>query len=131
MPRTPVATDSTPTSHLAFSPAVRAGDFVYVSGQASVDDTGAYVPGTFEEEMDLSMRNLSRIVEAAGGSMDDVVQLRAYLGDFTFRDQFNAEYPSYFNAPFPARTTIAAEIGDLKFEVDAMAYIPQERSTAA
>jgi 2-iminobutanoate/2-iminopropanoate deaminase len=124
MPREAITTGDVPLSHLPFSPAVRAGDFVFVSGQASVDDTGAYVQEDFAGEMDRSMRNVSRILVAAGASMDDIVQVRSYLGDVSYRDEYNRLYPGYFTSPLPARTTVSGGISALKFEVDVVAYAP-------
>lgn len=112
-----------PHSHLPFSPAVIVGDFIMVSGQASVDETGQYVEDSFSGEFDRSMGNVRRILEAAGASMANIVQVRAYLGDMAYRDEFNAQYPQYFTAPFPARTTIGCDMNGLKFEVDVVAYI--------
>lgn len=123
MPRAAIDGD-VPRSHLPFSPAVRAGDFVFVSGQASVDDTGAYVEGDFAGELERSMRNVERILAAAGATMDDVVQVRAYLGDMAYREEFNRLYPQYFTVPLPARTTTAGGIGNLKFEIDVVAHAP-------
>lgn len=120
-------TGSIPVSHLPFSPAVRAGDLVFVSGQAAVDDTGAHVPGSFTEEMALAFSNVQRILAAAGGGMDDVVQVKAYLGDRTYRDEYNAEYRKYFTEPLPARTSLTVNLGALKFEVDVIAHIPADR----
>lgn len=126
MPREAITGD-VPVSHLPFSPAIRAGDFIFVSGQASVDDTGAYVEEEFAAEMDRSLRNVARILEAAGSSMDDVVQVRSFLGDMSYRDEYNELYPRYFNAaPLPARTTVAGGIGALKYEVDVVAYRPAQ-----
>ncbi|TLP79875.1 RidA family protein [Nesterenkonia sphaerica] len=123
MPRTPV-TGNIPVSHLPFSPAVRAGDFIFVSGQASVDDAGAYVADDFAGEMARSMANVERILGAAGATLDDVVQVRSYLGDMAFRDEYNELYPDYFKEPLPARTTTSGGIGSLKYEVDVVAYRP-------
>lgn len=123
MPRIAVTGDL-PTSHLPFSPATRAGDLVFVSGQAAVDDTGAHVPGSFAEEMDLAFSNVSRILAAAGGSLHDVVQVRAFLGDREYREEYNALYRNYFAAPLPARTSLTVDLGALKFEVDVVAHIP-------
>lgn len=123
MPRTAITGDI-PVSHLPFSPAIRAGDFIFVSGQASVDDTGAYVEDDFAGEMDRSMSNVDRILAASGASMDDVVQVRAYLGDISYREEYNARYGQYFTAPLPARTTTSGGISSLKFEIDVVAYFP-------
>lgn len=124
MPRIAITGSGLPTSHLPFSPAVRAGDLVFVSGQAAVDDAGAHVPGTFAEEMDLAFSNVARILAAAGGGLDDVVQVRAFLGDRQYRDEYNELYRSYFSDPLPARTSLTVDIGALKFEVDVVAHIP-------
>lgn len=130
MPRTVITAPGMPTSHLPFSPAVRAGDLIFVSGQASVDDTGQIVADSFACELARSMSNLERILIAAGGSMDDVVSARCYLGRWEHRDEFNRLYPEYFSDPYPARTTTCGGIGDLKFEIDVVAHIPVTKNTA-
>lgn len=125
MPREAV-TGEIPVSHLPFSPAIRAGDFIFVSGQASVDDTGAYVEDDFAGELDRSMSNVERILAGAGATMDDVVQVRAYLGDATYREEYNRVYRDYFREPLPARTTTTGGINTLKFEIDVVAYRPSD-----
>ena len=124
MARVAITGDGVPASHLPFSPAIRAGDFVFVSGQASVDDTGAYVADTLAGEMARCFDNVARILAAAGGTLDDVVRVTAYLGDGSYRDEYNVEYPQYFAMPLPARTTLTVGLGDLKIEVDVIAYLP-------
>ncbi|GAB3254168.1 Rid family detoxifying hydrolase [Larkinella harenae] len=117
-----------PKSHLPFSPGIVSGDYLFVSGQASVDDTGAIVNDTFEGECRRSFGNLKRIVEAAGASLDDAVQVRNYVGKQEYLAEFNAIYRDYFNAPYPARTTLIGCLGDLlKFEVDAVIYVGKNR----
>jgi 2-iminobutanoate/2-iminopropanoate deaminase len=128
MPRNPVTGPDLPTSSLPFSPAVRAGDLVFVSGQASVDDVGDYVEDSFAGEMNRSFENVSRILAACGGTLDDVVQVRSYLGDMAYRAEYNDRYRDFFADPLPARTTTAGGIGELKFEVDVVAYLPETRS---
>ena len=61
--------ESTPISHLPFSPAVRVGDLIFVSGQASVDKTGKIIPGTFEEEFRRSVENLRDVLVSAGSDL--------------------------------------------------------------
>lgn len=118
--------EGVPTSHLPFSPAIRAGDYLFISGQASVDDTGAIVTGSFEEECRRSFENLGRILAGAGLGFGDVVQVRNYVGRQEDLAEFNRIYRDYFREPFPARTTIVNCLGTLlKFEVEAIAYMPQ------
>jgi 2-iminobutanoate/2-iminopropanoate deaminase len=112
-----------PKSFLPFSPAIQCGDFVFVSGQASVDNEGNIVNGTFEEECKRSFENLRTILVAAGLGFEDVVQVRNYVGKQEYLSEFNAIYKLYFSEPYPARTTIMGCLGDLlKFEVDVIAY---------
>lgn len=113
-----------PNSPLPFTPGIISGDYLYVSGQASTDENGAIVNDTFEGECRRSFENLKRIVEAAGATLDDAVQVRNYVGKQEYLAEFNAIYREYFNEPYPARTTLIGCLGELlKFEVDAVFYI--------
>ena len=112
-----------PKSFLPFSPAVRCGGFVFVSGQASVDADGNIVVGTFAEECRRSFQNLQVILNAAGLDFSDVVQVRNYVGKQEDLAEFNVIYKEFFSAPYPARTTIMGCLGTLlKFEVDVTAF---------
>ncbi|HRE51375.1 MAG TPA: RidA family protein [Flavitalea sp.] len=113
-----------PGSHLPFSPAIRSGNYLFISGQASVDDEGNIVEGTFEEECRRSFGNAKKILEAAGLGFEDVVQVRNYVGKQDDLSSFNSIYREYFAAPYPARTTLIGCLGELlKFEVDMVAFI--------
>jgi 2-iminobutanoate/2-iminopropanoate deaminase len=118
-----INTPGVPTSHLPFSPAVRAGGFVFVSGQASVDDAGKIVADTFEGEARRSFENLRRVLRAAGLDLRDVVQVRGYVARQEDLAEYNRIYAEFFAPPYPARTTLIGCLGTLlKFEVDAVAY---------
>ncbi len=101
----PVGTH-TPRSHLPFSPAVVFGDLIFVSGQASVDAEGKIVPGDFESEFRRSIENLKQILEDADSNLGLVLQTRNYVRDPEQVGLFNQLYREYFQAPYPARTTI-------------------------
>ena len=110
------------SSHLPFSAAVEANGFVFVSGQASVDEQGAIVSGDFEQEMRRSMKNVRRILASAGLNLGDVVRVTSYVHDPAHVPQYNVLYREYFSAPFPARTTITSCLSPaLKFEIDVIA----------
>ncbi|NBU06117.1 MAG: RidA family protein [Actinobacteria bacterium] len=110
------------SSHLPFSAAVEANGFVFVSGQASVDEQGAIVSGDFEQEMRRSMENVRRILASAGLNLGDVVRVTSYVHDPAHVPQYNVLYREYFSAPFPARTTITSCLSPaLKFEIDVIA----------
>lgn len=115
--------ENTPQSFLPFSPAVRAGDYLFISGQASVDEKGNIVKADFEEECRRSFENVRAILSAAGLDFKDVVQVRNYVNNQEDLAEFNRIYKDYFTEPYPARTTLIGCLGDLlKFEVDVVAY---------
>jgi 2-iminobutanoate/2-iminopropanoate deaminase len=108
---------------LPFPAFVRAGGFVFVSGQASVDAAGRIVTDSFEGEMRRSMENVGRALAAAGLSLPDVVQVRSYLARQEDLEEYNRLYREYFKPPLPARTTILGVLGSLlKFEIDVTAF---------
>ncbi|QDV12675.1 Enamine/imine deaminase [Rosistilla oblonga] len=115
-----------PVSHLPFSPAVQVGQFVFVSGQASVDDTGKLITDTFEGEMRRSLENIRKVLAGAGLTFQDIVQTRNYVGSQEDLAEFNRIYAEYFEQPYPARTTLMGCLGTLlKFEIDVVAVAPQ------
>jgi 2-iminobutanoate/2-iminopropanoate deaminase len=112
-----------PGSRSPFSLAVRAGGFVFVSGQASVDEKGQIVADTFEGEMRRAMDHVIRILANEGLTLADVVQARSYLARQEDVAEYNRIYREYFPEPYPARTTIVHCLGTLlKFEIDVTAY---------
>jgi 2-iminobutanoate/2-iminopropanoate deaminase len=118
-----ISSSDVPQSTLPFSPAIRAGDFVFVSGMASVDENGQVVHDTFENEVRRTYENLRRVLKAANLSFADVVQVRCYLANQHDWDAHNLIYREYFTTPFPARTTLVGCLGDLvNYEVDLVAY---------
>ena len=114
----------TPISHLPFSPAVRVGDLIFVSGQASVDATGTIVPDTFEGEFRRSIENMRKVLETSGSDLKHVVQTRNYVRDPVHLARYNELYREYFHAPYPARTTITNCLPPtLQYEVECVAVV--------
>lgn len=112
----------------AFSPAIESGGFVFVSGQASVDPDGNIMRGTFEQEMRRSMHNLKQVLQEAGLTLKDVVQVRSYLGRKEDLSEYNQLYAEYFSPPLPARTTLIGVLADvLLFEIDAVATVREDK----
>ncbi len=108
-----------PATSLPFSPATKAGDFVY----ASVDETGKIVGDTFENECRRSFDNLGKVLAGAGLDFSHVIRVGCYVRDPQDLAKFNEIYREYFKAPFPARSTITHCLPDIiKFEVDCVAY---------
>ena len=115
----------TPVSHLPFSPVVVVGNLVFVSGQASVDETGAIVTDTFEGEFRRSINNVRRVLAAAGCDLSHVVQTRNYVRDNDDLPLYNRLYAEVFAKPYPARTTIVNCLGpQLRYEIEVVAVRP-------
>ena len=111
------------SSPLPFSPAVRAGGWLFLSGVASVDDEGRVVHDTFENEARRTYRRIDAVLRAAGLNFSRVVQVRCYLQNQSDWDAHNRIYREFFAPPYPARTTLVGCLGDLvKYEVDLIAY---------
>ena len=111
---------------LPFSPGVRAGDFIFLSGLASVDENNQIIPDTFENEARRTYQNIARVLASGGLTFADVVQVRCYLSSKENWDAHNRIYREFFSEPFPARTTLIGCLGDMvKYEVDLVAYSPR------
>jgi 2-iminobutanoate/2-iminopropanoate deaminase len=114
----------TPVSHLPFSPCVRVGNLVFVSGQASVDKTGKIISDTFEAEFRRSLENLRAVLRTAGCDLSDVIQTRNYIRDPANGPRYNELYREYFKAPLPARTTITNCLPPtLHYEIECVAVV--------
>ncbi|MDP9882373.1 reactive intermediate/imine deaminase [Variovorax boronicumulans] len=109
-----------------FSPAVRAGDFVYVSGQVPANAQGEIVAGGIEVQTRQVMENLKTVLALAGATLDDVCKSTVWLHDARDFGAFNRVYMSYFGENKPARSTTEARLMvDAKVEIDVVAYKPK------
>jgi 2-iminobutanoate/2-iminopropanoate deaminase len=108
MTRQAVVSDATAPPVGAFSAAVRAGEFLFVSGQVGQDPaSGTLVAGDVTAQTEQVFANIRAVLRAAGKSMADVVRVGVYLTDMNDFERMNALYARQFEAPYPARTTIA------------------------
>lgn len=112
-------------SHVPLSPAVRAGDFVYVSGQVPARPDGSIVDGGIEAQTRQVLDNVKAALALAGATMDDVVKTTVWIEDARDFGRMNAVYGSYFAKEPPARTTVESRLVlDIKVEIEAVAYAP-------
>jgi len=125
-PNAEIRTDEAPRGTGAYSQAMRAGDFVFISGQGPLDPATLEVQGeTIEEQTEHTLRNLAAVAAAAGGGLADVVKVSAFLSSIDLFPAFNATYERIFaTEPRPARTTAGAELRDILVEIDAVLYLP-------
>ena len=126
-PLQPIMSDRASGGTGGYTPALRAGDFVFVSGQGPLDpQTLAVLGDTVGEQTTHTLRNVLALVEAGGGDADSIVRCTCYLSSIDRFDEFTAAYERFFaHEPRPTRTTIGCELSGILVEIDCVAYIPQ------
>jgi 2-iminobutanoate/2-iminopropanoate deaminase len=111
-----------------YSPAVRAGDFIFVSGQGPIDPvTDQFSYGDIKHETRVTLNNVQRILEGCGASLADVVKVSVFLVDGRDFAAMNEVYSEFFGAAKPARTTVEVRFANptMKVEIDCVAYRPR------
>lgn len=111
---------------LPFSPGIRAGDYIFVSGQAGfVDAEGKEIKG-IEAQTKLCLENIKAVLKAAGCSLDDVVKVTVFLRNQEDFAKMNEVYQSYFVKDRPARSTVVAALAlpSMLIELECIAYSP-------
>jgi 2-iminobutanoate/2-iminopropanoate deaminase len=124
--RESISTPQAPAAIGPYSQAIRAGGFLFVSGQIPLDPaTGTLVDGDVTAQTHRVLRNLGAILTAAGTSFEHVVKTTVYLADMSEFAAMNEVYASYFPAPAPARATVqAARLPrDVRVEIDLIAHL--------
>jgi 2-iminobutanoate/2-iminopropanoate deaminase len=116
--------ESAPKPVGPYSQAVKAGKFLFVSGQLPIDPKeGKIVVMDIASQTRQVMESIKAILEAADYAMKDVVSTNVYLSSMTLFDQFNSEYAKYFDGEFPARVTLGCELkAGALVEVSVVAY---------
>ena len=113
--------------NLPFHPAVRAGDFIFVSGQVAKDEHGNMISGTIEAETAGTIESIRRILAEEGATLADVVRVTTYLEDTRDFGRYNKVFAEHFKDAVLARTTVEARaVINTKIEVDAIAYKPAQ-----
>ena len=116
-----------PTPRAPYSPAVRAGGFIFVSGQGPFDaGTQQWSFGDIGHETRVVLTNIKRILEGCGASMADVVKVGVFLKDRNDFAAMNEVYAEFFGEQRPARTTVEAQfaVPEMRVEIDCVAYKP-------
>ena len=110
-----------------YSPAVRAGGFIYVSGQGPIDpQTGQFLLGDIAQQTRKVLENVRDILQGCGAGMEDVVKCSVFLTDASEFAAMNAVYAEFFGPHKPARTTVATALvaPGMKVEIDCVAWRP-------
>ncbi len=108
-----------------YSPAIRAGDFLFLSGIGALDPQSHEILGDdVVAQTHQTMRNIQAILRAAGATFDHVVKMDVYLQDPDDYEAFNNVYADYFTPPYPARLTVGAgQVWDMLIKMDCVAYL--------
>ncbi len=111
-----------PASRGPYSPAVAWGGLLFVSGLLAVKEDGVAVEGDVREEAMVVLRNLERILQAAGSGMDKVLAVTVFLADAGELSAFNEVYEEFFQPPYPARSAVGVSLpGEFRVELAAVA----------
>ncbi|HJZ48783.1 MAG TPA: Rid family detoxifying hydrolase [Roseiflexaceae bacterium] len=127
MPRDPIVIPNAPPPSLPYSPGIRSGDHVFLSGQTGVAPaTGRLAEGGVAAQAEQIFKNLARVLEAAGLGFGDVVKCNVYLTDIGDFQAMNGVYARQFEQPYPARTTVAVAAlpGGAQIEIELVARQP-------
>ncbi|AEH24885.1 RidA family protein [Pyrococcus yayanosii] len=109
-----------------YSQAVKVGSFLFISGQIPIDpETGKLVKGDIKAQTRRVLENIRAIVEAAGGSLEDIVKVTVYLRDLDDFQAMNEVYAEFFSSSKPARAVVEVSRlpKDVAIEVEAIAYL--------
>tara|TARA_B100001123_G_C15141101_1_gene959525 strand:- start:25 stop:411 length:387 start_codon:yes stop_codon:yes gene_type:complete len=126
MKKTKISTDLAPSAIGIYSQAVRAGDFVFISGQIPLDPKSMkVVDGDINDHIKQVLSNIKSIVKESGGTMNNIVKISVYLKDLEHFQNVNSVMESYFDEPYPSRA--AVEVSrlpkDVSIEMDAILYV--------
>ena len=121
-----ISAPDAPKAMGAYSPAIKAGNLLFVSGQIPIDPaSGALVDGDITAQTEQVMRNLGALLRAAGVGYEHVVRTTVFLADMSDFAAMNEVYSRHVAAPPPARATVQVVRlpRDVKIEVDAIAVL--------
>jgi reactive intermediate/imine deaminase len=112
--------------NLPFSPGIKFGDLIFVSGQGPIDQNGKVVQGDFKSQTKSTLENFRRVLVAAQSGLEYVLQTTVYLSDLNDYSSMNEVYSTFFPDPKPARTAVRADLlFGMKVEIQGIAYVPR------
>lgn len=121
---TPIQPSDAPPPAGAYSPGVRVGNLLFVSGQVPRDPiTGALAGEDIASQVRRTMQNLERVLAAGGAALRDVVSVTVHLADEGDWGAFDVVYREFMTPPFPTRTVVGARLRGIKVEITAVAWL--------
>jgi 2-iminobutanoate/2-iminopropanoate deaminase len=123
-----IQTNTAPPAIGPYSQGVRAGDFIFISGQIPVDPAGNMITGDIAAQTHQVIRNIEAIATVAGASLKNIVKTTIYLNNIADFTKVNSVYEAYFKNILPARAAVevAALPKNAAIEMEAVLYLPAE-----
>ena len=121
-----ISTSSAPEPAGTYSSGIVSGGFLFIAGQGPFTPEGTLVGETFADQVRQTFANLEAVAVAAGTSMDNAVRIGVYLNDLADWAEFNEVSKELLSTPYPARTSIQADLNGFLVEVDAIVALPAD-----
>lgn len=117
-----------PSLKLPFSWGIKFGNLLFLAGQGPLGKDGKVIRGGIKEQTRQTLENIKKVVEAAGSSMENIVQTTIFLKDLKDYAGMNEAYAKYFKKPYPARATVGVSdlLFGMKVEIQGIAAIPEK-----
>jgi len=122
MSKQPIFTQNAPAPSGSYSQAIRAGQFLFLSGQGPSTTDGTLIESDFELKVKQVFENLSQVAAAIGYSLKDVVKINVYLESMSDFETMDRVYRDLVPTPHPARTTVVCGLGGIGIEIDAVLW---------
>ena len=113
-----------------YSPGIVHGGFLFLAGQGPFDAESRLIEGTFADQVRQTFANLEAIASAAGTSMRRAVRIGVYLNDLEDWSEFNELSKEFLGTPYPARTSIQADLNGFLVEIDAIVALDDDEVVA-
>ena len=123
MLRSPVRPSDGPPPMGAYSPGIRVGNLLFLSGQAPFDGNGTLVRGSVATQVSQALSNLDRVARAGGTSLQHAARVGVYLSDLSHFPEMDVAYRAFFTEDPPARTTIQSDLVGFDVEIDAIVVV--------
>ena len=124
MAKAAISTDKAPRTSAPYSQAIVANGFLYTAGFGAHDPQTREIPQGIEEQTRQTLRNLGAVLAERDLTLDDVVKVTVHLKnlaeDFS---AFNEAYREFFTEPYPVRTTVGSQLGNILVEIDVVAAL--------
>lgn len=116
-----IRTEKAPLPGGAYSQGVKIGNRVYIAGQGPMNVETGEIPEGIKKQTEQVLKNIQNILASGDMNMDDVAKVTAHLSDLKNFKEFNEVYSTFFERPYPVRTTVGSQLSGILVEIDVIA----------